>query len=78
MKLLRFLSIYVFLSVPAPLLLEYLADNLFDLFVLGFLPEYFDPGLVYLLFVLELRIEISLSLPGFLGHTVLVKLEFLE
>ena len=68
----------VLLPIPAPLLLKYLADNLFDLLVMQALSH--DPmlGLTRSLLVLHLTDEVPLLEPVDLRHPILVILEFLE
>ena len=68
----------VLLPIPAPLLLKYLADNLFDLLVVQALSH--DPmlGLTRSLLVLHLTDKVPLLEPVDLRHPVLIILEFLE
>ena len=78
MELLGFLVIDVLLPISAPLLLQYLADDLFDFLVVHALSHDLKLGLSRSLFVLYLSDEVSLLESVDLGHPVLVILEFLE
>ena len=78
MELLGFLMIDFLLPVPAPLLLQYLADDLFDLLVVHALFHDLELGLSRSLLVLYLSDEVSFLETVDLRYPVLVILEFLE
>jgi hypothetical protein len=77
-ELLGFLVIDVLLPIPAPLLLKYLADNLFDLLVMQALSHDLMLGLTRSLLVLYLTDEVPLLEAVDLRHPILIILEFLE